>query len=213
MTSAVFKIVKLKKWFPDDDPLAAKVARLCILREDFLLEAQGVRLESIKELDEHSESYRRAYFFRRLTLTLNELASAINGLLCTPEFKALLEKQPAEIQAHFSNLGRRMHGGQTITKDVRNAICGHVKETEVRAALERIDPDAFGFYEATPIADKTHMKFAGELVSEILLSGVSPQDRANISASKFEKVADMFVFLFPLTRLIFVMYAKHRGLL
>jgi hypothetical protein len=40
--SASFRIIKLRKWFPADDPLAVPVARLCILREDFLLEMRGV---------------------------------------------------------------------------------------------------------------------------------------------------------------------------
>jgi hypothetical protein len=35
------RTVNLKKWFPGNDILAAQVARLCILREDFLFELEG----------------------------------------------------------------------------------------------------------------------------------------------------------------------------
>jgi hypothetical protein len=35
------QVSKLRKWFPPDDALAVKIARLCILREDLMLEMQG----------------------------------------------------------------------------------------------------------------------------------------------------------------------------
>jgi hypothetical protein len=46
----VTRVVVLTKWFPPGDALAAKIARLCILREDFLLEMTGIYTEEIKEL-------------------------------------------------------------------------------------------------------------------------------------------------------------------
>ncbi len=212
VSSAIFRLVRVKSFFPPGDPLAAKVARLCILREDFLIETQGVLAETIKELDEHSSEFRRVYFLRKLTITLNELYSAINALLCDPEFKALFEKQPAENREPFTNIGRRMAHGRPATKEVRDAICAHVSQTAVQEALERIDPEEFGFFEIGPRANKTHMKFIHPLVAEIMLSGVSRQERANLEASKVERIASLF-FLFALTEDILLMYAKDRGFL
>ncbi len=212
MSRSISKIVRVSKWFPPGDPLGAKVARLCILREDFLIETQGIYTERIRELDEHSEQFRRIYFLRRLTLTLNELLGAMTRLLCDTQFKALLATQPDDVRAQFSNVGRRIAEGQPITREIRDAICAHVLESAVQAALQRMDPEAFGFFEVAPIAVKTHMKFADEIVAEILLSGVSPEDRANITASKFAKIADMF-FLFTLIDKIVLMYGKDGRLL
>jgi hypothetical protein len=212
VSGSQFIIVKLRQWFPPEDPLAAKIARICILREDFLLETQGLRAQNIKELDGQSILWRRIYFFRKLTTTISELASAINRILCDTDFKTLLSKQPIDVQAEFASVGRRMQQGQTVTKEVRNAICAHVLETEVQNALQRIDHNAFGLFEQSEKPDKTYMKFAGELVSEILLSGASQQERSTITNSRFEKITDMF-FLFRVTGQIVRMYAKRKGLL
>ncbi len=100
-TAARIRIVTLRKWFPPHDPLAAKIARLCILREDLLLEMQGVYVEDIKELDESSPLSRRMYFLRNLIRTQMELSGAIQTLLKSPEFKELLDKAPEEIQKGF----------------------------------------------------------------------------------------------------------------
>ena len=51
MPGAYVKIVKLRKWFPPHDPLASKIARLCILREDLMLEMQGIYADTVAELD------------------------------------------------------------------------------------------------------------------------------------------------------------------
>jgi len=37
MSGAYVTVVQLRKWFPPDDALAVKIARLCILREDLTL--------------------------------------------------------------------------------------------------------------------------------------------------------------------------------
>jgi hypothetical protein len=210
MAKAYYRIVKIRKWFPHDEPIAAKIARLCILREDFLLESQGFRTKNIEALDEHSFNWRRTYFFRKMTQTLAELASAVNRILTDPDFKRLLRKQSADIQIQFAKIGRQIAYGQPTTTEIRNAICAHVNESEVQKALERIDHEVFGLFEITPRADKTHMKFAIELVAEILFVDMPKQERAKAFKAKIEKVMDMF-FLFTITEKIVLMYAKYRG--
>src|SRR5262244_755652 len=74
MPGAHVRIVVLRKWFPPHDPLAAKMARICILREDLLLEMQGVYTEDIRELDGLSPQYRRMYFLRNLMRSQMELS-------------------------------------------------------------------------------------------------------------------------------------------
>jgi hypothetical protein len=212
MPSVFYRIVKLRKWFPPEDPLASKVARLCILREDFLLEMQGYGAEKIKELDDHSDQWRKTYFLRRMISTLNELASTVNNLLSDVGFKAILAKQPAQIRSQFVDVGRRIQEAQPVTKKIRDVIRAHVKEKEVQDALKRAEPEAFGLFEIASVFGKTHMKFVHELVAEIMLSDASKEERAQIAAGKGERIAEMF-FLIPLSQTTFECYATDRGLL
>lgn len=134
MRGAHVRIVVLRKWFPPDDPLAAKIARLCILREDLLIEMHGVYTESITELDGLSEQYRRMYFLRNLMRSQMELSGAIQVLLRTPEFSALLEKQSDEVKKKFTEVVSVLNRVHPLLKDVRNDIGGHVLESAVQSA-------------------------------------------------------------------------------
>jgi hypothetical protein len=95
------RIAKLTKWFPPNDPLAAKIARLCILREDFLLEMKGVFTQRFQELDGTSEEWRRLYFIRNLIRTLREIESGMQRLFTDVEFKVLLACQAMGVQKSF----------------------------------------------------------------------------------------------------------------
>jgi len=208
-------IVKLRKWFPPHDPLAAKIARLCILREDLLVEMQGVHTEDIKELDGHSPQFRRMYFLRSLLRTQMELSSAIQTLLGNLDFKALLEKQSDEVKTKFAEAAALIGKAHSVLKDIRNEIGGHVQESGVQAALERIEantPNAFGLLDLGPRANLTHYKFAGELTAEILLKDVSEEERRNIQSGKFALLADLLP-TFTLIEHCLIMYAEDRGLL
>jgi hypothetical protein len=185
--SSVVTIVEISKWFPPDDPLAAKIARLCILREDFLLEMQGVYREDIAELDENSAKFRRQYFLRNLFRTQMEMAAAIQTLLPNPEFKALLEMQSDEVKKEFAKAVEAIGEAHPYLKDVRNDVGGHVLEAAVQAALERIkanSPDTFGLFDIGLIQGVTHYKFIDEVTSEMLLKDVSEQERRDITSSK-----------------------------
>jgi hypothetical protein len=210
-TASHVSTVKLLKWFPPEDPLAAKIARLCILREDMLLEMQGFYAEEIRELDESSSRFRRVYLSRRLLLTLAELEGAIQTLLRDRHFRVLLRKQPRDIKAGFGKAGGLIARVHEILKDARNDICGHVRESAVQSALERLDPDAFGLLDLSPQAGSTHFKFTGELVGEILLKEVSNRERRELVSGKFASLADMLA-LFALIERCFLMYAEDRGL-
>src|SRR5713226_5604279 len=211
-TGARVRIVTLRKWFPPHDPLAAKIARLCILREDLLIEMQGVYVEGIKELDESSPQSRRMYFLRNLIRTQMELSGALQTLLISSEFKELLDKAPEEIQTAFGEAAAIIGKAHPVARDVRNDICGHVRESAVQAALERIDPDSWGFLDVGRKANLTHYKFAGELTAEILLKDVTKEERATISSSKFATIADL-VQTFALIEVCLRLYAQDRGFL
>jgi hypothetical protein len=205
------RFVDLKKWFPSDNPLAAKIARVCILREDLLLEMQGVRAEDIKPLDGLSPEYRSIFFLRSLFQTYTELCGALQILLKSLEFKALLEIQPDSIKARFREHAQTIANVHPILKDIRNDVCGHVLDRAVQAALERI-PETFGFLEIGSSAEGTHYKFAGELVSEMLLKDVSREERKHLMSSKFAAIATILP-VFSTIDYCFALYAMDRGLL
>jgi len=211
-TSARVSIVKLRKWFPPHDPLAAKIARLCILREDLLTEMQGVYTEDIDELDGHSAQFRRMYFLRSLIRTQAEVSGALQTLLKDANFKSLLDKQSDETKKAFREGAAVIGKAHKLAKDVRNDICGHVLEKAVQAALERIDPEAFGFLDVGQKANLTHYKFAGELTAEILLKDVTEKERRTVSSSKYSTIADL-VSVFLLIERCLVIYAQDRRLL
>lgn len=210
--SAFISIVKIRKWFPPHDPLAAKIARLCILREDLLLEMEGMYTEDIDALDNYSAEFRRMYFLRNLVRTQIELSGAIQTLLKDKEFKNLLAKESAEIQKDFRKAAKAISKAHPLAKDVRNDICGHVREAAVQEALERIDTASWGFLSLDKIARYTHYKFAGELTAEILLKGVSEEERQKITSSKWSTIAE-FVPLFALIERCVLIYAEDRKLL
>ena len=209
--SAAFKIIRLRKWFPPDDPLAVSVARLCILREDFLLEMLGTTVEDIPVLDENSPEWRRMYFLRNIFRTLMEILSAIQGLLSEPSFRDLLSKQSPETQKMFTDLAEAKTEGHPILKEVRNDIGGHVLESAVREALEGMDSERWGILEAAPIQLKSHFKFAGEMVAEILVAKVPTEERAAIFESKLARISEMFP-AFALCETVFSIYAVDRDL-
>ena len=88
--------VKLSKWFPANDELAAKIARLCILREDLVTEIRGLSAESIKELEGNSVEWRQLYFIRNFIRTLREMLSGVEHLLQDKEFRAMLAKETGQ---------------------------------------------------------------------------------------------------------------------
>ncbi len=210
--AAHISIVTIRKWFPPHDPLAAKIARLCILREDLLTEMEGVFTEDIKELDGHSAEFRRMYFLRNLVRTQIELSSAIQVLLRDQEFKDLLSNESTEVQKQFRKAARAIGKAHPIAKDVRNDICGHVKEKAVQEALETMDPGAWGFLVLGKTGRNTHYKFAGEVTAAILLKGVSDEERRKITSGKWEIIAEL-VPVFALIEHCVLIYAKSRKLL
>ncbi|MBZ5697726.1 MAG: hypothetical protein LAN18_04190 [Acidobacteriia bacterium] len=212
MPGAYVRTVVLRKWFPPHDPLAAKIARLCILREDLLLEMHGLRTEDIEELDGLSPMFRKMYFLRNLARTQMELSSALHNLLCNAEFKALLAKQSVGVRAKFTSVAATLGKAHSVLKDMRNDIGGHVLESAVQAALERISWDSFAFLDIGPVAHLTHYGFAGELAAEMLLKDVSFDERRTPTSSKFETLAEP-IPAFSLIEYCFNIYAMDRRLL
>jgi hypothetical protein len=204
--------VVIRKWFPPTDPLAAMIARICILRSDLLIEMQGVYLETIEDLDGSSAQQRRMYFLRNMIRTQTELSGAIQRLLSNPDFKKLLERQPEAVQAKFQDMANVIGEVHGLLKEVRNDVCGHILEGAVQSALERMPWESSDFFEIGDAANLTHLKFAGEIVAEMLLKGVPAEERKEIRSSKFSQLRKILP-AFTLIDYCLVLYAMDRGLL
>jgi hypothetical protein len=204
-------IVDFKRWFPPGDPLSAKMARVCILREDLLLEMNGVLLEDIAELDKPSASFRKTYFLRNMIRTQIEVASGLERLFADASFKNMLDKENGATKKKFDDAKAVIAAVKPMAKDVRNDICGHVLENAVQTGLEDLHYGSFGLMEVGKNAGLTHCTFAGELVSEILLKGVTREQRTKLESEKFKQLATLLQ-LFSLIDICFEIYLRHKRL-
>ena len=205
------RIVNLREWFPPNDPLATCIARLCILREDLMLEARGIEPKEIEELDSHSDKWRKLYFHRNMVRTLMEIRNVLESLQREPAFKQLLGKQPKPKQLEFRRLVKEFNQAHEVIKEIRNSLGGHVLQKSMQEALDEMDFDRWGFLEVGEILKDVHYKFAGELVTAILLRGVPEESQKSKIESDFKTIANLFPVL-PLIDEILGMYAKERRL-
>jgi len=211
-TPAKVFIVRLAKWFPLDDPLAVKVARLCIIREDMMLEMRNILLKETEEEDETSFQRRRTYFLRNLVRSLMELSSAIHRRLNDSAFKALVVQQPANIQQQFANAEALIADAQPVARAIRNDICAHVLESAVQEAIEQINPDSFGLLDFGPLENLTSYGFAHELIAAMLMKDVPDDHKRDLDFSKFKKIGE-FIKLFALIEQCLIIYVHDRKLL
>lgn len=169
--------VKLRKWFPPNDPVATAVAMLCILREDFLLELYGITNDHIERLDDNDESYRRTYFWRNTLRTLEEIRNVLNRLNSESSFRDAMSREPAPIQDAFKKLKRELNkASRQFLLNLRNTMGGHLDEPTIQAALDAMDPLQEGFVQVGEILGKIHYKFAEEILWAALLSNTPEKD-------------------------------------
>jgi hypothetical protein len=212
MTRTFIHPVKLRKWFPPRDRFAACMARLCILREDLLLEMLGIYQRKIKPLDEHSVLWRQMFFWRSLVKTMWEMRQAIESLNTIPEFKRVLKRQPKSWQKKYLDMVKLLAKHQTLVGNIRNSLGGHVLSGTVEKALNEMSLDTEGFIEEGEVEKRTHYRFANDLVLEILLAGVEKDQRLDAIHKSFRTVADLMP-VFELTGILLTIYADERGLL
>ena len=204
--------------------MATLVARLCILREDYLLELQGlikkdfspfdVRSPASKPdvLDGNSPSWRRLYFFRNSLRTLNEIRNAVERLFVDQEQKTALAKESLELQQVFKALRDEISGLSPVIKELRDRIGGHVLHDGVRDALRGIDPGRNALFETGETRAETHCRFAGDMTLAIMFPGKSEESLLVELQNLFDKTANL-VFIVGSIDKIFNAYVVGRGLL
>jgi hypothetical protein len=211
------RIINLHKWFPEDDPFAARMARLCILREDFHFELQEyVESESVPLKAEYDPASRRLYFFRRMCLTLRELWNACEDLSRSQEFKRFLGRQPKCLVKSWrgfkADLNRAM---DTIIRPVRDAVSAHIKQSSIEQALNEMvgDAERSGTLQISfKRPAETHYKFAGELLTAVMLNGVAPADQEQEARNRADRFLPAVENLLNMIDTLFSAYAIERRL-
>ena len=185
--------IRLREFFPPDDPIAVTIARLCILRQDLLLESEAIRQKSFPLLDLNGEAWRRLYFWRDSFRTLENIRSAIAALSNQKGFRLALSKEPKDVQTGFRKLAGALEKvSKEFLQDLRNELGGHVKQEAVSKALARMDIDQQGLLQVSDgkVAQQQY-KFTTELVYQMILSPGTTKDPGKELKRRSRKAAKL----------------------
>jgi len=147
MSRTHFELFKIHQYFPPDNELAIKIVRVCILAEDFFIEAKGYISKTIPDLDINSSEWRKLYFLRNCFRTIHELRKAIDNIRMDKTFEGYLQEQNKNIIRKYEGLYLDLKNFEKLFKNVRDEIGGgHVLIKAVRKGLEEIDPFEKAFW-------------------------------------------------------------------
>lgn len=224
MARSHLRHITLSKWFPGNDPIATVVARLCILREDYLLELQGLiksdfnsfdvssSVSKPDSLDGNSPSWRRIYFFRNSLRTLNEIRNVVEGLFSDSANRAALANETVELRQAFEVLRDEIRGQSAVIKALRDRIGAHVLPEGVRDALKGMDHGHNALIEIGETVAETHYRFAGDIVLAIMFPGKSEESLLVEIQELFDKTAKLVFIVGSIDR-TFDLYVRGRELL
>jgi len=176
-----------------------------------MLELRGIYATSISALDTHSDAWRRMYFFRSSVRTLWEIQGTLTMIRTNPEFKRILQRRSAKEQNQLKQISSKLNAAASLTREIRNAMGGHVLPEAVTRALDNMPYDRWGVIEFGSVIGATHFKVAGELIAEMLVAGV-PEEKKLV---KLEADIRTMASLLPVVQnleLVLEMYASARGL-
>ena len=187
------------------------MARLCILREDFLLELYGITNDQIERLDDNHGAYRRNYFWRNSLRTLEEIRGVMNGLGSETTFRVAMEKD-AEVRVAFEDAKRALNkASEEFLVFLRNKVGAHVDEAWIQTALNSMDPQQEGYIQVGEMTGETHYKFALEVLWSALLHDVPKEAALEEIESLLEKSARLTSAIGAIDKVVFS-YFKDRKL-
>ncbi|MDH5427676.1 MAG: hypothetical protein OEY57_05820 [Nitrospirota bacterium] len=208
--------IRILRYFPPNDELAVKVARLCILVEDFILESRGVSGESLPILDELSPEWRKIYFLRNSIGTIHEIRVAIDDIRLNPTFKDYFDKQSTEEKNQFDKKFKALKAEEKTLKKIRNDMGGaHVLTEAVKIGLGNLDPSEEGFVQAGGTLKNSHLKFVHKIVSGYLASQILEDgSHASVEEMKhfFERIIKTSSAAAALVMIILGIFFKERNL-
>jgi hypothetical protein len=163
---AIVRSIKLRKWFPPDDPIASAVARLCLLREDFYLEGLAMAADEIEQLDRNGHQWRQLYFLRQIMKTMMEARSAMMTLEQSRDFQTALGQAGAGFREEVKQF--LSIADSDDLKEIRNNIGGHILLKAVARTLQGLHWDTEGLLDVGRTHAETHFKFTSELMALML---------------------------------------------
>lgn len=216
--------IRIKEWFPPEDPIAIHLATLCVLREDYLLELSGMIHgdETIGAsqptyggpevgIDENSVSWRRVYFYRNSLRTLFEIRSELESAYGKPKFREALSTESSTFREAYDQLFSTMKIAAERVERIRHKLGGHVDSGAIKKALRDMPHETRGLFQDGDIQGKRRYKFVGEIVLRVMLPDV-PEGELH---DKLEALLDETEQLIPAFRLIdsvLGIYIQDRGL-
>lgn len=205
------KTAKLRALFPPDDAVATCIARLCIVREDFMLELEGIIANSIAQLDGNAVAWRRTYFFRNSIRTLHEIKSALVAIRKQHQFQQMLSGRYPEFSKKFDQLAAALETAHKLIKENRNALGGHVIESVVKNALKNGDLEEQVSWEAGPTPDRLHLQFAQNLVMACFIRNVDYDFSALAARRMIKQIAQFTAPVVEAMDQIIRAYIANRG--
>lgn len=162
-----------------DRDLAVQVTRLSVLFEDLRLEQRALRhTEPISEIDTLGKNYRYFYFLRRMLVTLDEFASALNQINGNREWKRIRARFDRETEGRWDAVVKYFVRNRQKWSDLRNEIGGHFKESAARFFVDNTRNASTGKIEIVMNAEEQtggiRLLYAEEIVAVNLLRGLGP---------------------------------------
>ena len=206
--------VKLWEWFPSNDDLATKMARLCVFREELMFQFRCAReANDVPIEDDYGPAWRQIYYFRKMFGTLQEIRRAIESLAKDVNFESFLDTQSPELQKKFTQLKAKLQSDTKAIKTIRTEYGVHIEEQFVEEALLKMSHERWGFLHISQSPAKTHYKFVGELIMAIMLRNTPDEKHVQKAQEIVDLLASNIENLFPIIDEIFFNYAKDRKLL
>ena len=214
MTKVFTRKIPLSDLFPPGDRIAALVAHLCILKEDFHLEYRGlVQEKTISELDQNTSMWRRTYFFRTFLRTLNEILNITGIIEGDEEVRKLLKQTPQNLRSELNGLVALVKGERDLISRLRNSIGGHLDHRAVQRAIKKMAPERQGTIQLGPTLGKTRYYFTTELIESILMAVTQGQDPLKQLEEEMERIGQLQKPLMQAIDKIFTAYLHEQGFL
>jgi len=203
--------VPLTKWFPPNDTLAMHLARISVLREYYVLEQRGATVDHLGTLDSVSVFWRKLYFILNTMRTLSEIHGALHVIGGIPEFKQIRANLEKQEEAQLRKTLAAFDKDIATVKVIRQALGGHISQAAMQHALNTMSPTVVGEMVVARSRGATHLKFVEPLVLEVLMPGLSQEQRQQTFHGYIELLQRMF-FVADLIEKITVWFALHREL-
>ncbi len=198
------------------------VATLCILRQDYMIDMQGMvkgwgrtsissdtTTKGFAELDENSTEWRRIYFWRNSLRTLREIGKLARML--HEQHKDALAKEPDDLRQAFKKLHDQMDTAKELIRELRNKIGGHVKYSAIKDGLESLPDDLRSLMQIGDITGKIHYRFVSEIALATMLPGIPENEKLERLDGILKETAQLIPVLGTIDEIV-ALYAKSRRL-